>query len=96
MLVSRLTKNVNKNHILEIFKSYGPIKSVELPVDRYHPQLGRGSAYVEFEKAEDADKAIRYMDGGQIDGQEVSATKLLGKPSHRSKGGSSRNGSWRK
>lgn len=30
-----------------------------------------GYGYVEFEQPEDADKAMKHMDGGQIDGQEV-------------------------
>lgn len=93
--VNRLTKNVNKQHILEIFKSFGPIKSVELPLDRQHPHLNRGSAFIEFEKSEDADKAIRYMDGGQIDGQEIAVFKVSRLAPKRT-GGPSRNGAWRK
>jgi len=48
-----------------------------MPLDRTHPHLTRGFAYVEFDKSEDAEKAIKYMDGGQVDGQEVSATAVL-------------------
>ena len=62
---------------MEIFSTYGTVKNVEMPFDRTHPHLSRGFAYVEFEKADDADKAIKYMDGGQVDGQEVSATPVL-------------------
>lgn len=75
--IGRLTRNVTKDHVLEIFSTYGTIRNVDMPFDRIHPHLSRGFAYVEFEKAEDADKAIKYMDGGQIDGQEVSATPVL-------------------
>lgn len=93
--VNKLTKNVNKNHLLEIFKSYGPIKNVDLPNDRYHPHLSRGTAFIEFEKVEDAEKAIKFMDGGQIDGQEIAVSRVHSNkavPRQRS----SRNGSWRK
>jgi RNA-binding protein with serine-rich domain 1 len=48
-----------------------------MPFDRIHPHLTRGFAYVEYEKADDAEKAIKYMDGGQVDGQEISATAVL-------------------
>lgn len=68
-------------------------------MDRQHPHLGRGLATIEFEKLEDADKAIRYMDGGQIDGQEITVSKLTSnsKPIPRQRaGGSHRNGSWRR
>lgn len=97
--VNRLTKNVNKNHLTEIFETYGPIKSVELPMDRYHPQLGRGTAYIEFNDNESAEKAIKYMDGGQIDGQEitVSVFRRNRMPARRPISRSHRtNGPWRK
>lgn len=45
--------------------------------DRDRPHLSRGFAYVEFENPDDAEKALRYIDGGQIDGQEVSAAPVL-------------------
>ena len=45
-------------------------------MDRVHPHLHRGFAYVEFDNSDDAEKAVKYMDGGQIDGQEISASKV--------------------
>ncbi|KAK1878174.1 RNA-binding protein with serine-rich domain 1 [Dissostichus eleginoides] len=50
---------------------------VEMPTDRVHPNLSRGYAYVEFETPEEAQKALKHMDGGQIDGQEISASAVL-------------------
>lgn len=54
-----------QDHIQEIFATYGKIKSVEMPMDRLHPHLSRCSAYVEFETPEEAQKALKYMDGGR-------------------------------
>lgn len=34
-------------------------------MDRLHPHLSRCSAYVEFENPEEAQKALKYMDGGR-------------------------------
>ena len=34
-------------------------------------------AYVDFENADEADKAMKHMDGGQIDGQEISCAPIL-------------------
>ena len=34
-----------------------------------------GFAYIEYENPEDAKAALRHMDGGQIDGQEVTETQ---------------------
>jgi len=62
---------------MEIFAIYGSLRNVDMPVDRQHTHLGRGYAYVEFENPEDAEKALKHMDGGQIDGQEISASAVL-------------------
>lgn len=40
---------------------------VEMPMDRLNPHLSRGYAYVEFETPEEAQKALKYMDGGKPD-----------------------------
>lgn len=44
-------------------------------MDRNHPGLIRGFAYIEYANLEDAEKALKYMDGGQIDGQEITVVK---------------------
>ncbi|KAM3724706.1 RNA-binding protein [Dirofilaria immitis] len=71
LCVRNLSRNVTKEHLSEIFSVYGTLKTCELPMDRQHTHLGRGYGYVEFEQPEDAEKALKHMDGGQIDGQEV-------------------------
>lgn len=42
-----------------------------------HPPHGRGFAYLEYTNAEDAENAMKHMDGGQIDGQEITAAPIL-------------------
>ena len=75
--IGHLTRTVTKEHIREIFATYGVIKSVEMPNNRLHPANSIGYAYVEYAKAEDAERAINNLDGGQIDGQEVTASAVL-------------------
>jgi len=70
--VRNLTRNVTKEHLVEIFAMYGALKTCEMPMDRQHSHLGRGYGYIEFETADDAEKSQKHMDGGQIDGQEIS------------------------
>lgn len=53
------------------------MKNVEFPTDRYHPSFGRGIAYVEYATAEECEAAMKQMDGGQIDGQEVTVSPVL-------------------
>lgn len=50
---------------MEIFSTYGKIKMIDMPVDRLNPHLSKGYAYVEFENADDAEKALKHMDGGK-------------------------------
>ncbi|EHB06835.1 RNA-binding protein with serine-rich domain 1 [Heterocephalus glaber] len=75
--IRRLTRNVTKAHIMEIFSTYGKIKMMGMPVERMHPHLPKAYAYVEFENPDEAEKALKHMDGGPIDGQEILATAVL-------------------
>lgn len=65
--VGRLTRNVTRDHILEIFSTYGTVKSVDFPQDRLHTHTGRGFAYIEFETPNEAENAMKHMDGGMGD-----------------------------
>lgn len=44
---------------------YGAVRGVELLTDRNHPEFSRGFAYVDFENADDSEKATKHMDGGK-------------------------------
>merc|ERR1719154_897301 len=75
--IGRLTRNVNREHLQEIFSTFGKIREIEFGSERMRPWLNKGFAYIEFENSEDAKNALRHMDGGQIDGQEVTAAPVL-------------------
>ncbi|KAK6012560.1 hypothetical protein OSTOST_22270, partial [Ostertagia ostertagi] len=96
--VRNLSRNVTKEHLAEIFGMYGLIKSCDLPPERFYSHLHRGYGYVEYENAEDAEKnslcpieisdvfplqALKYFDGGQIDGQVVSVELTLNRTASR-------------
>lgn len=88
--IGNLTRNINKDHILEIFSVYGRIRSIDLPLDTKN-YLPRGYAYVEFDHKDDAKVALRHMNGGWIDGQEVTAKEVL-RPSSPPSGNRGRGG----
>ncbi|XP_064858488.1 RNA-binding protein with serine-rich domain 1-like [Oncorhynchus nerka] len=46
---------------------------IDMPVDRLHPHLLKGYTYMEFEMVVEAEKGLKHIDGGQIDGQEIIA-----------------------
>lgn len=60
-----------------LFFPVGTIKSLDMPMERHHPHVSRGSCHVEFESHDQAEKAVKYMDGGQIDGQEITVAAVL-------------------
>uniref|UniRef100_A0A182PB28 RRM domain-containing protein n=2 Tax=Cellia TaxID=44534 RepID=A0A182PB28_9DIPT len=45
-------------------------------MDRFQP-FGRGFCYVEYVDPDGAENAMKHMDGGQIDGQEITASPVL-------------------
>ena len=63
--IGKLTKNVNKDHIMEIFSTYGTIKNIDIPSERVHPEFSRGHCYIDFDKPEEAEAAVKFMDGGK-------------------------------
>ncbi|XDC55458.1 hypothetical protein R6Z07M_006640 [Ovis aries] len=72
--VERLTRKVTREHIREIFSTFGRVREVDLPRERMRAHPSQGHAYVEFKNPEEAAKALRHMDGGQIDGRQITAT----------------------
>ena len=38
---------------------------IDMPLNRVHPHLSKCYAYVEFETPEEAEKALKHMDGGE-------------------------------
>jgi RNA recognition motif-containing protein len=60
--VGNLTRNVNEEHLREIFGQWGKLLRVELGWDRRIDQP-KGFAYVEYDKYADSVEALKRMDG---------------------------------
>ncbi|KAF4711944.1 hypothetical protein FOZ63_018326 [Perkinsus olseni] len=68
--VTNLTRNVDEEHLNEIFGTYARVESVHLAVDQEN-HLSKGYAYVLFATREGAEEAFFHVDKGQIDGNVV-------------------------
>lgn len=66
-----------KDHIQEIFSVYGKIKMIDMPMNRVYPHLSKCYAYIEFETPEEAEKALKHMDGGERRGGGCEPELLL-------------------
>jgi RNA-binding protein with serine-rich domain 1 len=82
--IGKLSLNVNKDHLAEIFGTFGEIKEIDLPAHRIHSRLHRGFAHIEYVTAHGAEQACKYMEGGQIDGKEIVCVLVHGQPPHLS------------
>ncbi|CAF0725600.1 unnamed protein product [Rotaria sp. Silwood1] len=82
--IGKLSLNVTKEHLAEIFGTFGEIKDIDLPSHRIHPNLHRGFAHIEYVSPNGAEQACKYMETGQIDGQEIVCVLVHGQPAHLS------------
>ncbi|RGB32449.1 hypothetical protein C1646_220674 [Rhizophagus diaphanus] len=79
IMVNKLTKNVTDAHLQEIFGAFGRIHRVEMALDDKW-QTNKGIAYIDYETRAEAERAISYMDGGQLDGSSLSCTFVPRRP----------------
>ncbi|KAF1813091.1 hypothetical protein P152DRAFT_365269, partial [Eremomyces bilateralis CBS 781.70] len=73
IVVEKLTKNVNAEHLREIFGAYGSIQELDLPINRQF-MTNRGTAYITFNSTGSADTAIANMHEAQLDGAVISVS----------------------
>jgi RNA-binding protein with serine-rich domain 1 len=63
--IERLTKNVTREHLEEIFSVYGQVVDIFLPMRN---GANKGFSHITFASEEEAQRAIKHMDKGQLDG----------------------------
>ncbi|KAI9769965.1 MAG: hypothetical protein M1840_003676 [Geoglossum simile] len=76
IVVEKLTKNVNENHLREIFGAYGSIRDLDMPINRQF-NTNRGTAYILFYSASDAEAAIAHMHEAQLDGAIINVSIVV-------------------
>lgn len=68
--ISNLTRNVNADHLQEIFENYGEVQSTKIHLHT-RSNTPKGTASIDYTHPESVLKALEHMNGGQIDGQIV-------------------------
>ena len=71
VLVKNLTYNIRSAHVHEIFSNFGEVKQVQIAYFKGHSS---GWAYVYFAGPDEAENAVQQMDGGYIDGVQISVS----------------------
>ncbi|KAI1488031.1 RNA-binding domain-containing protein [Biscogniauxia mediterranea] len=76
IVVEKLTKTINEDHLREIFGQYGPIRDLDLPLNRQY-NTNRGTAYILYVNEADAENAISSMHEAQLDGAVINVSIVL-------------------
>ncbi|RBR26514.1 uncharacterized protein FIESC28_00700 [Fusarium coffeatum] len=76
IVVERLSKNINEQHLYEIFGQFGRVKDLDLPMNRTFG-TNRGTAYILYNYEDDAEAAIAHMHEAQVDGSAINVSIVL-------------------
>ncbi|KAI2634850.1 RNA-binding domain-containing protein [Hypomontagnella submonticulosa] len=76
IVVEKLTKTVNEDHLHEIFGQYGPIRDLDMPMNRQF-NTNRGTAYILYVHEADAEAAIAHMHEAVLDGTVINVSIVL-------------------
>ncbi|KAI0545903.1 RNA-binding domain-containing protein [Xylaria curta] len=76
IVVEKLSKTINEDHLYEIFGQFGTIRDLDLPMSR---QFGtnRGTAYILYVNETDAEAAIASMHEANLDGAIINVSIVL-------------------
>ena len=70
IFVGNLSYDISQDDLVEVFKEYGNVQRVHIPVDRETGRK-RGFAFVEMEIKADETKAIAALDGAEWMGRSI-------------------------
>jgi RNA recognition motif-containing protein len=82
IFIRNLPIDVNNEDLRDFFTEYGKVSSAQIIRDKF-TGFSRGFGYVEMPDEEAAKKAIRELNRGKIDGQEIIVMKAKPKAEKR-------------
>jgi cold-inducible RNA-binding protein len=94
IFVGNLSFSTTVEDLTSIFSQYGAVESVNVVTDRMTGQP-RGFAFVEMSSREDAEKAISYLNGSDLQGRTLNVNEARPKtdsPRGGARGGNNRGG----
>ncbi|KAI8098913.1 uncharacterized protein BX664DRAFT_255317 [Halteromyces radiatus] len=78
VFVANISRDLDEAGLREAFESFGNIVEVRLPIDRATEQI-RGIGYIQFETDDQAEKAVKEMNGVSVNGRPI-RTDFGGQP----------------
>ncbi|NER78101.1 MAG: RNA-binding protein [Leptolyngbya sp. SIO1D8] len=89
--VGNLSYNATEEDLNEVFKEYGSVKRIQVPLDRETGRM-RGFAFVEMSDEAEEDAAIEDLDGAEWMGRTLKVNKARPRTERKPSGGGGRGG----
>jgi cold-inducible RNA-binding protein len=74
LFVGSLSYDTTEERLREIFAEFGNVVSATIIMDRA-TNRSKGFGFVEFESAEDAQKAVAELNGKEVDGRKLTVNE---------------------
>ena len=91
IFVGNLSYNTSENAIRTLFEEYGTVERVSIATDRDTGQQ-KGFAFVEMSVDAEADRAIGFLSGRELNGRALTVDEARPRTERRPGGGSRGNG----
>ena len=90
LYVGSLAYSVNDDQLKELFAAVGTVVSAQVIVDRDSNQ-SKGFGFVEMSSEEEAQKAIKELNGKEVDGRSIEVNEARPREDRSGGGGFNRN-----
>ncbi len=74
IFVGNLNFKLEEEELREVFEEYGEVSSAKIIKDKF-TNRSRGFGFVEMPNDEEANKAIRELDGAELDGRNMNVNE---------------------
>jgi cold-inducible RNA-binding protein len=84
LFVAGLPFDLDDEELKEIFEAYGTVTSAKVILDR-ETRKSRGFGFVDFVSEAGAEKAIKALNGGSLEGNQLTVKLARDKPARNTK-----------
>ena len=81
--VGKLSYQTNEAELTELFKEYGEVTSVKIIMDKYSGK-SKGFGFVEMPNEAEAQKAIKELNGFEVQGRNIIVNESIERTDRRS------------
>lgn len=92
LFVGNLDWGLTDQDFKAIFEPFGAIVEAVIVRDKYNNDRSRGFGFVTFENEEDAAKAVKDLNGTEVNGREINVAVAEDKPRGERRDGGDRGG----